>query len=254
MKHYNKYIPTALTILSSVGVVATAVTTSRATLKAKHILDDKFKDVEFENKKIEILTKLKAILPTVAVPTVIGVATIISIILTNRYNQKEIAKLTASCALLSSSYKKYKDAIKEVISKEDMKKVDEILARKSLESKPKALGLKKDDEIYIIDSFTGSVMVSTYEKALEGIKEALSIYHDTEEIAWCDISYLINGSLNAYNSQMGSEWGWSRSMMEECIDDEELEITLKKVESDSLDGEVYKIDYNYDPQYGYYMY
>ena len=135
-----------------------------------------------------------------------------------------------------------------------MKKVDEILARKSLESKPKALGLKKDDEIYIIDSFTGSVMVSTYEKALEGIKEALSIYHDTEEIAWCDISYLINGSLNAYNSQMGSEWGWSRSMMEECIDDEELEITLKKVESDSLDGEVYKIDYNYDPQYGYYMY
>lgn len=107
--------PTILTCVGAVGVVATAVTAVKATPKALELIDI------LEEEKGEELTKFetfKTAAPVYIPSVVIGVSTIACIFGANTLNKQKQAALMSAYALLDSSYKEYKDKVKELLGEE----------------------------------------------------------------------------------------------------------------------------------------
>ena len=102
-KFLRKHGGTILAVAASVGVVATAIETGRATTKAQHILEvdkelTKFNEDEFgvteepPTKKQIVLMCWKAYVPA----AILGGGTIACILGSNALNKKQIASLTLS--------------------------------------------------------------------------------------------------------------------------------------------------------------
>ena len=104
--------PTILTCMGGVGVVATTVMAVKATPKALTLLE------EAKEEKGEVLTELEVV-KTIApcyIPTILmGAATISCIFGANILNKRQQASLASAYALLSTSYKEYKDKVEEMM-------------------------------------------------------------------------------------------------------------------------------------------
>ena len=95
---------TILTVLGSIGVVATTITSVKATPKALRLIE------EAENEKGEKLTKWETV--TIASLSYIStaglcLATMACVIGAEILNQKRQASLLSACVLLDQSYKDY---------------------------------------------------------------------------------------------------------------------------------------------------
>ena len=128
-KALKKAGPTILTIISTAGVVATAVLAVKATPKALKCLE------EAETKKKaetgENLTRMETIgacwrcyIPAAAT----GIATIGCIFSANALNRRQQAALVSAYALASRSFNDYKRKVREVCGEEAHKKVMTALA------------------------------------------------------------------------------------------------------------------------------
>lgn len=130
-----------LTIAGSVGVVATAISASKASLKAERI-----KCVHaFKDKKDEMRFVLPCYIPTV----LLGTATISCIFGINMLGKKEQATLLSAYSLLDSSFKEYRakvdeifgegadNDIKEAISVDRVEGVNELLKKVELDGEEK---------------------------------------------------------------------------------------------------------------------
>ena len=111
---------TILAVAASVGVIATAIETGRATTKAKHLLavdealrtynEDEQGIVEEPPTKKEIVqTCWKAYVPAV----ILGGSTIACILGSNALNKKQIASLTAGYMVLGKAYQEYRQKVIE---------------------------------------------------------------------------------------------------------------------------------------------
>lgn len=116
----RKHGGTILAVAASVGVVATAIETGRATTKAKHLLavdealrtynEDEQGIVEEPPTKKEIVqTCWKAYVPAV----ILGGGTIACILGSNALNKKQIASLTAGYMALGKAYQEYRQKVIE---------------------------------------------------------------------------------------------------------------------------------------------
>lgn len=113
--YIKKYSPVALSCIASVGVVVTAVVAVKATPKAvvKIHTDSRIKhdgDPYAYTKKEAVVSAWKCYIPAVA----IGASTIACIMGANALNRHQQAALTSAYALIQSSYKEYKDKLKEL--------------------------------------------------------------------------------------------------------------------------------------------
>lgn len=110
-----------LTGISAVGVVATAVLASKATLKANRLYEARLQYDENAKPtdKETIKETWKHYIPT----AIAGAATIGCIIGINGVNKKQLAAMTGAYVLLDSTYKKHKDKIKEVLGNETFEKI-----------------------------------------------------------------------------------------------------------------------------------
>ena len=125
--------PTILTVIAAVGVVGTTVAAIKATPKAMKLLK------KASDEKNDDLTKLEVvkIAAPVYIPTVaIGVSTIACMFGANALNRKQQAALVSAYALVSNSYKEYKDKLKELYGEEAHQNVvDSIVKEKAKDVK-----------------------------------------------------------------------------------------------------------------------
>lgn len=124
---------TILTVIAAVGVVGTTVAAIKATPKAMKLLEKASDEKNDELTKLEVV-KIAA---PVYIPTVaIGVSTIVCMFGANTLNRKQQAALVSAYALVSNSYKEYKDKLKELYGEEAHQNiVDSIVKEKTKDAK-----------------------------------------------------------------------------------------------------------------------
>lgn len=111
----RKYSPVALSCVASAGVVVTAIAAAKATPRAVALVyaDSRKKhdgDPYAYTKKEAFIAAWKCYIPAVA----FGASTIACIMGANALNRRQQAALTSAYALVQSSYKEYKDKLKEL--------------------------------------------------------------------------------------------------------------------------------------------
>lgn len=124
MKLVQKNSSTILTCIGAVGVIATAVLTGRATVKAVRIVDES----ETHSKKEIVKTVWKEYIPAAG----IGITTIACIFGANTLNKRQQAALMSAYALLDQTYKEYKSKVKEVLGEEAEQKVEDAIAEEKV--------------------------------------------------------------------------------------------------------------------------
>lgn len=139
VKFLRKHGGTILAVAASVGVVATAIETGRATTKAQHILEvdkelTKFNENEFgvteepPTKKQIVLMCWKAYVPA----AILGGGTIACILGSNALNKKQIASLTAAYMALGKTYQTYRQKVIENIGLEKEAEIQEQISEEKL--------------------------------------------------------------------------------------------------------------------------
>ena len=97
---------TILTCMGAAGVIATAVLTGRATIKAVRIVDE----IEVHSKKEIVKAAWKEYIPAAGV----GIATIACIFGANTLNKKQQAALMSAYALLDQTYKIAEEKVSDI--------------------------------------------------------------------------------------------------------------------------------------------
>lgn len=116
------------TILSGVaviGLVATSISTAKATIKAVEILN------EAECEKKEPLTKSEVVKLTAKCyipPIIIGTSTVMCILGANILNKRQQASLISAYTFLDNSFKEYKAKLKEIYGEEAHNKIIDAIA------------------------------------------------------------------------------------------------------------------------------
>ena len=124
MKLVQKNSSTILTCMGAAGVIATAVLTGRATIKAVRIVDEK----EALSAKEIVKTVWKEYIPAAG----IGITTIACIFGANALNKRQQAALMSAYALLDQTYKEYKSKVKDVLGEEAEQKVENAIAEEKV--------------------------------------------------------------------------------------------------------------------------
>ena len=210
--------PTILTIVASVGVIATTITAVRATPKAIKLL----KEAELE--KGENLTKLEIIrvAGSAYVPSaLLGVSTIVCIFGANALNHKKQASLMSAYAMLNESYKQYRKSAKIVYGEDADDKIHAEMAKDAMVST-----YNWGYQVYNMDMDSESEWLLFYDLASKK-------YFRTTMAAVLNAQYHVNRnlsikgdcSLNEYLSFLGvegidggDELGWDISYMIEEMD------------------------------------
>ena len=153
---------TILTCLGGAGVVATAVLAVKATPKALAQID------AAKEEKGEDLTKLEMV--TVAGPAYIpaiitGTATLACVFGANVLNTRQQASLMSAYALLDSSFKDYKNKVKELYGAEADIQITEDIVRDKYEEQE--IVMEDSNKQLFYDKFSERYFESTLERVLD---------------------------------------------------------------------------------------
>lgn len=166
-KMLAKQSPLICTCLGAAGVIATAVLTGRATIKAVRIADgmDRF-DLD-EGKTIYPPQKeiVKAVWKEYIPAAATGLATIALIFGANALNKKQQATIMSAYAILDQTYREYKNKVKEVLGKESEEKVEDAIAREKCKAYPT---IPTGDNLLFFDPFYGE----PFERTMLEVQEA----------------------------------------------------------------------------------
>lgn len=197
----EKNSATILTCIGAVGVVGTAVLTTKATIKASKLLE------EAENEKGEELTTLETIRvagPSFIPAAVAGVSTIACIFGANILNKRHQASLVSAYALIDNSYKQYKNKVKELYGEETHNNIIDAIAKEQCKDVHISAGgvisnysqeIDEESEPRLFyDEYSGRYFESTIEKVL------LAEYH-------LNRNYILRGfaRLNEFYDFLGLE-------------------------------------------------
>lgn len=111
----KRHASTILTCVGGAGVVLTAITAVNATPKALQKLDEAKKEKNDDLTRIE---KFKIAAPTYIPSVVIGAGTLACIFGANVLNKRQQASLVSAYTLVESSFKEYKQKLKELYGEE----------------------------------------------------------------------------------------------------------------------------------------
>ncbi len=121
--YLKKYSPLFLTCVASIGVIATAVTAVKATPQAVELIKSDSKknhdDPDAYTKTEAIISAWKCYIPAV----IIGASTIACIFGANALNKRQQASLASAYALVSNSYREYKEKLKDLYGEDAHKQI-----------------------------------------------------------------------------------------------------------------------------------
>ena len=119
--------PAILSGLGALGVVGTAISAVKATPKAMEVLNQQDEELTTFEKAI--------VLTPVYFPTILmGTATIGCILGANAINKKNQAMLVSAYSYLDSSFKEYKDKVKDIFGEEGETRVEKEIKKRSIPS------------------------------------------------------------------------------------------------------------------------
>lgn len=135
IKDYKRFLrlnaSTIMTGIATVGVVATSITTAKATVKAVRLLDSK-KSSQAEPMSAGEIIKLTA--PIYISTFVMGASTVACLLSANAFNRRQQASLVSAYTLVNSSYRSYRNKVRELYGEEAHEKiVNEIAIEKAEE-------------------------------------------------------------------------------------------------------------------------
>lgn len=204
---------TILTCMGGVGVIAATVTAVKATPKALQLIEEAKKDKGEELSKWEtVKVTSKAYVPTV----LIGAGTIACIFGANVMNKKHQAALVSAYTLIDSSYKEYKQKLKELYGQEAHEEIVNAIAVEKAENVGVRAPGYVDNNVLFVDEQCGETRLF-YDEYGERFFEATleqvisSEYH-------LNRNYVLRGYtvLNEFYdflglepTDFGSELGWA---------------------------------------------
>ena len=193
---------TILTCVGGAGVIATSIMAVKATPKALLLLE------KAEEEKGEDLSKFEKVVvagPAYIPSVLVGASTIACIFGANVLNKRQQASLMSAYAMLDSSYKEYKNKVKDIYGDEGEEKVVEGIAQDKYDEDDIS---KDDDSLLFYDEFSGRFFNSTMDK----VKQA---QYDINR----DLSLRDSATINEFYEYLdipkvdsGDEIGWSSGM------------------------------------------
>lgn len=121
----KRHASTILTCMGGAGVIATTVTAVKATPKALTILEEAKEEKGEELTKFE---KIKMVTPTYTPTILIGAGTLACIFGANILNKRQQAALVSAFTLVDSSFKEYKQKLKELYGEETHQEIVDAIA------------------------------------------------------------------------------------------------------------------------------
>lgn len=257
----RKHGGTILAVAASVGVVATAIETGRATTKAKHLLevdealrtyneDEQGIVEEPPTKKQIVLICWKAYVPAV----ILGGGTIACILGSNALNKKQIASLTAAYMALGRTYQTYRAQVRRTIGDQQEDAIFETAKSIEMAEKDQTVKNAATEKLLCYDPIGKRYFHATEAELLTAFYEANRDFNVNGYIALNDVyGYLNLDFIPELNGR-----GWSIDYMNEMWDNCWIDFSYAKQQTD--DGlEVYYVtafeepieDYlNFDPYKG----
>lgn len=201
----KKHAATILTCVGTAGVVATAITSAKATPLAIELLD------EAKAEKGADLTKTEKFLvagPAYIPATVIGVSTIACILGAHVLNKCQQAALASAYALLNSTYNEYREKVVELLGEEaDIEIKNEIAKDKYDEAKVVKTNVEPEpnDICLFFEEFRGQY----FETTLQAVKDAE--YQLNRKLALHDYAELNDfyKFMQLPPTEYGAVFGWS---------------------------------------------
>ena len=138
----KRHASTILTCMGGAGVIATTVTAVKATPKALTILEEAKESKGEELTKFE---KIKMVTPTYTPSILLGAGTLACIFGANILNKHQQAALVSAFTLVDSSFKEYKQKLKELYGEETHREIVDAIAVE-----------KVDPDWYVRGSYFGS--------------------------------------------------------------------------------------------------
>ena len=155
----KKNSPTILTIIGGVGVIATSVMAVKATPKALEKLKIAKEEKGEELTKVE---KIKTAGPVYIPAVVTGASTLACMFGANVLNKRYQASLISAYALIDTSFKEYKDKLKELYGEETHQTIVD------------AIAVEKAENTYV----RGSYMVSECDQLLDGVTSEPVLFYE----------------------------------------------------------------------------
>lgn len=238
----KKESPVILGVLGAVGVVLTAVTVSRDTLKAEIRLEDKKDEIHRELTKTEwVQTVLPAYIPSIAV----GSATVACIIASTVLNQRQKMALSSAYILLDQSYKQYKDKVVELFGEGADREVEREVTKDRIQELKKKDDIRGDETLIFYEKHYNQL----FERSMLEVKDAEYLLNKKFTVtgqATLNDFYLL---LGLEETKEGAELGWNvvnASNPEECWIDFEHDLVKTQ------DGmQVYEILFENEPTLDY---
>lgn len=258
----RKHGGTILAVAASVGVVATAIETGRATTKAKHLLavdkalrtynEDEQGIVEEPPTKKEIVqTCWKAYVPAV----ILGGGTIACILGSNALNKKQIASLTAAYMALGKTYQTYRAQVRQMVGDQQENAIFETTKSIEMTEKDRAVENAATEKLLCYEPISKRYFHATEAELLTAFYE---VNHDFAINGYIALNELY-GYLNLDFVPELDDRGWSIDYLGEMWDNYWIDFNYQKQHTD--DGlDVYYVaafqepieDYlNFDPYKDY---
>lgn len=247
---FKKNSSTILTCIGAVGVIATTTMAVKETPKALRMIEEIQRE---QDEPLTTIEKVKISAPVYIPSFIVGAATITCIFGANMLNRRQQAALTSAYAFIDSSYREYKNKLKELYGEETHEEI------------VNAIAVEKANDVYIHSNFVCDTCNLAAEEHSGGIKTFYDEYSQRyfestiEQVITAEYHLNRNFVLRGYAclnelysflgiepTQYGSEVGWS------ICDDEIywIDFNHRKVVMD--DGlEIYIIEIPYTPSVEY---
>lgn len=253
----RKHGGTILAVAASVGVVATAIETGRASTKAQKIIEKNTIAIDCENygkscytTKQKVLDCWKAYVPA----AILGGGTIACILGSNALNKKQIASLTAAYMALGKTYQTYRAQVRRTIGDQQENEIFETAKSIEMAEKDQTVKNAATEKLLCYDPIGKRYFHATEAELLTAFYEANRDFNANGYIALNDVYGYLN--LDFIPELHGR--GWSIDYMSEMWDNCWIDFSYAKQQTD--DGlEVYYVtafeepieDYlNFDPYEG----
>lgn len=246
---WKRHSSTILTCMGGVGVIATSVTAVRATPKALLLLDEAKKE---KNEELTNVEKIKIAGPTYIPSILMGMGTMACIFGANVMNQRSQAALVSAYSLLDSSFKEYKQKLKELYGEETHNEIVNAIAVEKVPADWVTRGAYFGQECDITSEDACGEPVLFYEEYGNRYFEATieqvmsAIYHLNRNYILRGYTYLneLYDFLGLESTDYGSVLGWAPNDEGEYW----IEFNFRKAILD--DGlEVYILEMPFEPRY-----
>jgi hypothetical protein len=240
-KIFSAKSPVIFAGLALIGLGCSVASAIHDTPKAIKLLEEE-RQLREENDMEPMTTfeKVKVAAPAYIPTLITTIGTGGCIIASAITGEKRYAALASACAVAETGLRTYQESVKEVLTPEDVKKVEEAVATKKVESAP----IKPDDIL-----FTGYGETLCYEtlsgryfrSSANAIEHAINIFNRrlTEEVVM-SLNDLY-GEMNIPNTKAGNILGWdvSDGLIEPCF----------RSKLDELGNPCLVIDYSIEPKH-----